>query len=230
MKAQDKNKIDTLFRHEFNSFEVPVTNPRMSQVNQAVSKGTFLKFSLAKFNIYYAIILGTSAAAAASVGGVKAYTVYRQYVEEKRQEEARIVRNNGAVAASFADSLASLESIEKVDTASVIAVEVQSPVQQPKPVPAEVTKKAEALISAKPQAIVDESTASTNIQLTADDKTDTKAAEIAMVEAKSDASPAVAAADSSVKVTRPRRVVYVKPQQVVVEDTVIQVVKKKRKK
>jgi hypothetical protein len=44
------------------------------------------------------------------------------------------------------------------------------------------------------------------------------------------ALPANNVVDSTTRQAKPRRVVYVKPQQVVIEDTVIQVVKKKKKR
>jgi hypothetical protein len=201
----------------------------MAQINQVLPRGNFMSFSFSTFNIYYAVILATSGAAAASVGGVKAYRSYQERAEQKHVEATALApKPVRGTTLTLADTISAVPANSTPEVTNGPKQPVAS--EQPKAMyPTSSCGQRSIIGSPKTEtAPPDQAPAALLAPQVTAPVDATPVAEEKVVEAL--ALPANNVVDSTTRQAKPRRVVYVKPQQVVIEDTVIQVVKKKKKR
>ena len=96
---KNNNKIDELFREELSSYSIPLKLSTLALISITAKKNLFYKFSLLKFNIYYATILATG-----SVGGIS-YGAIKMYENSHQQEKKQVIKTQNNTYKTTNDSL-----------------------------------------------------------------------------------------------------------------------------
>lgn len=201
MNTKDTNPIDNLFRDTLSDFTVPTNASPSTLVKTALKKNSFFAFSFTRFNIYYTTIIALGIIAFVSLN-------------TKNDSNKIIVENSTTIAKEV-----------KLENTSTFE---QQNNEQGKTI---IQKNSISIISNTPKNEL-------NIQKQ-DLKQITHSPNVNIVEAeelvensiKSDIEiNNVIIIDSTFTHKTPKTVVYIKPAPIEIIDTVIQVVKRKRKK
>lgn len=206
MKDSKENPIDELFRDELSSYTIPVVTTSAAIVAiAAAKKGLLYKFSIFKLNFFYSILITTTTIGGVSVGAIK---TYQHIVDTKNVTNTNLPNNNTHLQPNtnstvFADTINQKQ--EQINDNSVINSEVKEiEVNQSKTI-TPLNKQSE--LPTNQNKPIEKQIVSSPTQ------------EVSPIITKDTVAPAPVI----------KKMVYVKKQQVVVQDTVIKVVKKKRK-
>jgi len=206
MKDSKENPIDELFRDELSSYTIPVVATSASIVAiTAAKKGLLYKFSIFKLNFFYSILITSATISGVSLGAIKTY----QHFTEKHLIKNNISPNNNSHLQPNTNSTLIVDTLDQKQVQKI-----DKPVLNPE------LKEIE-----KPQS----KTISTLNKQSELPINQDKSTEKQIASSPTQVVSPIITKDSVAPAPVIKKMVYVKKQQVVVQDTVIKVVKKKRK-
>jgi len=212
MKKQ--NSIDNLFKEGLQDYTVSVKSKELAFIKDNIYKNSFLKFSLIRLNIYYV-----------SVIAVLLFLGSKEYFKQKNDKSLTVesvythnevtVKNNDLNTASHYNQ----NIIQEAVTNSEIKVELQENQNQSIPI-------------VKDKNTIPIQTTSTQNKNKQELPRNNNIENLAAKTDNTTISKNISAfkADSANTLVKPKAVVYVKPKSIEVVDTVIKVVKRKKKK
>jgi len=233
MSTNESHKIDELFRDELSDYTVPVAVSTLSLTALAVKKGLFYKLSLIKLNSItgIAIIGGTATTATvATVATVKLYKHYHKSNVPALQHEVKQADAKTAPAQLFVDTAQQMSQAISSENAATLNSEEKTNVQ---------TKMIQNQVSSTVHSI--DKSANNNVVTTPTKNVSTQSNVASNINSQTQTQNLVVtnpvqAQTSVVDTVKPqsiktvRQVVYVKPKPVVIQDTVVTVIKKVRPK
>lgn len=231
MSTNESHKIDELFRDELSDYSVPVAVSTLSLTALAVKKGLFYKLSLLKLNSItgIAIIGGTATTATvATVATVKLYKHYHKSTVPALQHEVKQVDAKIAPAQLFVDTAQQMSQAISTKNAATLNSEEKTNVQiktiknQASSTVHSIEKTANKNVVTKPTKNV-----STQSNVASSSNAQTQPS---IVTSPIQAQTTVVDTVKHQSIKTVRQVVYVKPKPVVIQDTVVTVIKKVRPK
>lgn len=215
MKNSQQNPIDELFREEFSTYTVPVATASSTIVAAAaIKKGLLYKFSIFKLNIFYSAAIVSTTVGGVSLGIIETY----QFIKAKENTTINTVSNNSFSPINSQSTLV----IDSLDQSPEEIIEKQTLLQENK----SNNEYTTSVIESKPDQSGQFNETKTDVGTTPDKKSEIATNTSNVEEPVQMEKPK---ADSVVPTPVVKKVVYVKPQQVVVQDTVVKVIKKSKK-
>lgn len=221
MKNSQQNPIDELFREELGSYTIPVVATATTVLaTAAIKKGLLYKLSIFKLNVFYSAAIVTTTVGGVSVGAVKTY----QYIKEKSVVESTTDINNSNQSQLKSETTLVIDSLEQT-AENIEENQRQDKSFKTEDIPTQSLVQSKTNLSEQKIGLESMVSAKTEVETRTENTTANT----------SNAGPTVldetAKTDSIIPKTQyVKKVVYVKPQQVVVQDTVVKVVKKGKKK
>ena len=228
MSTEESHKIDDLFREELSDYKVPVALSTLPLLGLAMKKGLFYKLSLLKLNTLW-IIAGTATVTSiATVVTVKVVEQYPKKNEVVHQSKQTVKVNKTETTFPVVKELKTQKSIEasvakatSISNVQTIAPQSNNIEEKHNVSTNELTKTQQsanqtAIQTSKPvnQSI----TTSTTQPINTTPMVETKTENTKMATVSDSVRPAV------------RKVVYVKQKPVIIQDSVVKVIKKVRPK
>jgi len=243
MSTKETNQIDDLFRDELSDYKVPVALSALPVIGVAVKKGLFYKLSLLKLNVFYVIAIGVGTATSVGVGALKIYEHY----QNKHVAMHSVPTATGSVTKETTSSINLTDTHEQ----STNVMDVKTSNQMLK----DETRKTAATTSAAGNSIQTKGTAVSSQPIVyphnqknttiVSDKQATKTASASSTLSKTALNGQTtkdivttttvtqteveisSTTDSSHQAVAPvRKIVYVKPKPVIIQDTIVRVIKK----
>jgi uncharacterized protein YdiU (UPF0061 family) len=224
MSTNESHKIDELFRDELSNYTVPVTVTAAPLLAVAAKKGLFYKIAaLLKVNTITLVAGTATITSVATVATVKIIEHYQKKNNAAVQQTKTTVKSKVIPQQLFADTLKQISSQATLN-ATAVALQSQNTESQNKavkPTPfskndkKEVLKTIETVSQTQPTSTI-EQTQTVNVAPTSIAKNETVSTIVKDTVQKT--------------TTAARKVVYVKQKPVIVQDTVVKVIKKVRPK
>jgi len=231
MSTNESHKIDELFRDELSDYAVPVAVSILSLTALAVKKGLFYKLSLLKLNSITGIAIIGGTATTATVATLATVKLYKHYHKATISASQHLVKQANAKTAPtqlFVDTAqqmsqaisTTINSEEKnIVQSKTIENQASSTVYS-----IEKTANRNNTVATKPTNNV---ATQSNVASSSNSQTQNQSSVVTSpVQAQTNVVDTVK--PQSIKTVR--QVVYVKPKPVVIQDTVVTVIKKVRPK
>ena len=222
MNTNESHKIDELFRNELSDYTVPVTLTAVPLLAVAAKKGLFYKIAtLLKVNTFTLVAGTATVTSVATVVTVKIIEHYQKKHVAAVQQTNTLVKSKVIPQQLFADTLKTSSQA----TLNAAAVELQSQNTERQ---SQATKTISISKKDKKEAIKTIETVSQTQPTSTIQQTQT--VNVAPTSIAKNETVSTTAKDSVQKATSARKVVYVKQKPVVVQDTIVKVIKKVRPK
>jgi len=233
MSTNESHKIDELFRDELSDYTVPVAVSTLSLTAMAVKKGLFYKLSLIKLNSITGIAIIGGTATTATVATVATVKLYKHYHKSTASESQHLVKQTDAKTAPaqlFVDTAQQMSQAISTENAATLNSE-EITIVQTKTIENQASSAVHSInISAnKNNTVVTTPTkivsTQSNVASSSNYQTQTS-----IVTSPVQVQTTVADTVKPQSIKTVRQVVYVKPKPVVIQDTVVTVIKKVRPK